>query len=87
VQGSVPTFAMAKKMDKRKQPARTTIADVKKEMDKPRLTESVRNDRRYQATLTAEKAAGPGILCLVTAKKEQYDHVNSVTRPSVLSHK
>jgi len=51
---------MVKKMDKQKQPARTTIADVKKEMDKPRLTESVRNDRRYQATLTAEKAAGAG---------------------------
>jgi hypothetical protein len=48
---------MVKKMDKQRQPARTTIADVKKEMDNPRLTESVRNDRRYQATLTAEKSS------------------------------
>jgi hypothetical protein len=33
---------------------RTTVASVEKEMQMPRLTESVRNDRRYQATLGAE---------------------------------
>jgi hypothetical protein len=27
------------------------IAAIKKEMDKPRLTESVRNDRRYRTVL------------------------------------
>jgi DNA-binding response OmpR family regulator len=41
--------------------ARTTIANVEKEMQMPGSTESVRNDRRYQATLTAEKAAGAGV--------------------------
>jgi hypothetical protein len=44
---------------KRKTPietARTTIARVKKEMEMPRLTESVRNDRRYQAALAAQKS-------------------------------
>jgi hypothetical protein len=42
---------------KRKTPietARTTLASVKKEMEMPRLTESVRNDRGYQAALSAE---------------------------------
>jgi hypothetical protein len=39
---------------------RTTVASVEQEMQMPRLTESVRNDRRYQATLTAEKVAGAG---------------------------
>jgi hypothetical protein len=39
---------------------RTTVASVEKEMQMPRLTESVRNDRRYQATLTAETAGGTG---------------------------
>jgi hypothetical protein len=34
------------------------IAAIKKEMDKPRLTESVRNDRRYRtALLTKTKTA------------------------------
>jgi hypothetical protein len=37
---------------------RTTIASVEKEMQMPRSTESVRNDWRYQAGLTAEKVAG-----------------------------
>jgi hypothetical protein len=38
----------------------TTVASVEKEMQMPRLTESVRNDRRYQAALTAEKVGGVG---------------------------
>jgi hypothetical protein len=45
---------------KRKTPietARTTIASVKKEMQLPRMTESVRNDWRYQAALGAETPA------------------------------
>jgi hypothetical protein len=40
--------AMVKKIDKQRPPARTTITSVKKEMDEPRLTESVRNDRSYK---------------------------------------
>jgi hypothetical protein len=47
--------AMVKKIDKHRQPARTTIASVKKEMDEPRLTESVRNDRGYQIALLSEQ--------------------------------
>jgi hypothetical protein len=43
------------KRNKYKQSARATIASVKREMEKPRLTESVRNDRRYQAALLAER--------------------------------
>jgi hypothetical protein len=39
---------------------RTTVASVEKEMQMPRLTESIRNDRRYQATLPAEKVGGVG---------------------------
>jgi hypothetical protein len=43
-----------------KESPRTTIASIKKEMQKPRLTESVRNDWRYQAMLTAEGPAHSG---------------------------
>jgi hypothetical protein len=39
---------------------RTTVASIEKEMQMPRSTESVRNDRRYQAELTAEKVAEAG---------------------------
>jgi len=39
---------------------RTTVASIEKEMQMPRSTESVRNDRRYQATLTAGKVAQAG---------------------------
>jgi hypothetical protein len=39
---------------------RTTVASVEKEMQMPRSTESVRNDRRYQAALTAEKVVEAG---------------------------
>jgi hypothetical protein len=50
-------------MKKRKIPletARTTLASVKKEMEMPRLTESVRNDRGYQAALGGEISARSG---------------------------
>jgi DNA-binding NtrC family response regulator len=40
--------------------AKTAIANVEKEMQMPGSTESVRSDRRYQVTLTAEKVAGAG---------------------------
>jgi hypothetical protein len=45
-------------MKKTKNPikrARTTIASVNKEMQKPRLTESVRNGGKDQAAPTAEQ--------------------------------
>jgi hypothetical protein len=45
-------------MKKTKNPikrARTTIASVNKEMQKPRLTESVRNGGRDHAATTAEQ--------------------------------
>jgi hypothetical protein len=48
---------MVKKMDKQKQPARTTIADVKKEMDKPRLTESVRNEQEISSHVDRRKSS------------------------------
>jgi hypothetical protein len=35
--------------------ARKIISDVNREMQKPRLTESVRNDERYQAALVAKE--------------------------------
>jgi hypothetical protein len=38
-------------------PARTTVASVKKEMQKPRLTESVRNDGKPRATAMAKQPA------------------------------
>jgi hypothetical protein len=47
-------FGMTKKRKTPIETARTTLASVKKEMEKPRLTESVRNDRGYQAALSAE---------------------------------
>jgi hypothetical protein len=43
------------KRNKYKESAKATIASVKREMEKPRLTESVRNDRSYQAALLAEQ--------------------------------
>ena len=52
--GPCQYFEMVKR-NKYKQSARATIASVKREMEKPRLTESVRNDRRYQAALLAER--------------------------------
>jgi hypothetical protein len=51
---------MLKKKRNSKESARATIASVKKEMEQPRLTESVRNDRRYQPTLTADKVGRVG---------------------------
>jgi hypothetical protein len=51
-------------MQKKKNPiktARTTLASVKKEMQKPRLTESVRNDGIDQdAPVVEEQPAPPG---------------------------
>ena len=47
-------FGMMKKRNNLVKPARTTIASVNKEMQKPRLTESVRNDRRDQVVPAAE---------------------------------
>jgi 16S rRNA U1498 N3-methylase RsmE len=47
-----------KETDSRRQAGRTMIAAIKNEMDKPRLTESVRNDRKYRtALLTKTKTA------------------------------
>jgi DNA-binding response OmpR family regulator len=40
--------------------AKMTIADVEQGMQLPGSTESIRSDRRYQVTSTAEKAAGAG---------------------------
>jgi hypothetical protein len=48
-------FGMMKKRKNLVKPARTTIASVNKEMQKPRLTESVRNDRRDQVVPVAEQ--------------------------------
>jgi hypothetical protein len=42
-------FRMKKKRKNPIETARTTLSSVKREMQKPRLTESVRNDRRDQA--------------------------------------
>jgi hypothetical protein len=39
--------------------ARATLAAVEKEMRLPRMTESVRSDKRYQATLTARRPIAP----------------------------
>jgi hypothetical protein len=55
LRGPCQYFEMVKKRNKYKQFPRATIASVKTEMEKPRLTESVRNDRRYQAALLAEQ--------------------------------
>jgi hypothetical protein len=52
--GPCQHFEMVKR-NKYKQSARATIAGIKTEMEKPRLTESVRNDKRYQAALLAER--------------------------------
>jgi hypothetical protein len=46
---------MIKKRENLKDPARTTIASVKREMQKPRLTESVRNDGKDQAAPVVEE--------------------------------
>jgi hypothetical protein len=43
-----------KQVDSRRQAGRTMIATIKKEMDEPRLTESVRNDKRYRTALLAK---------------------------------
>jgi hypothetical protein len=51
----VNIYGMTKKRKIPLETARTTLASVKKEMEMPRLTESVRNDRGYQAALTAER--------------------------------
>jgi hypothetical protein len=48
---------MTKKRKTPTEAARTTLATVKEEMEMPRLTESVRNDTRYQAALNAETPA------------------------------
>jgi hypothetical protein len=43
-----------KKKREPKGPARTKIADIKKEMQRPRLAGSVRDDSSYQVVLAAE---------------------------------
>ena len=51
-----------KKKKKRNNPrdhARTTVASIKREMQKPRLTESVRNDGRDQVARVAENSNPP----------------------------
>jgi hypothetical protein len=48
-------FFMMKKKKNRLEIARTIISDVTREMQKPRLTESVRNDRRYQVALVVKE--------------------------------
>jgi hypothetical protein len=48
-------LGMMKKKQNLKDTARTTIASVKREMEKPRLTESVRNDRKDQAAPVVEE--------------------------------
>jgi hypothetical protein len=51
---------MMKKKKNRKQTARTTISSVNMEMQKPRLTESVRNDGRDQVVpVVAERPVRP----------------------------
>jgi hypothetical protein len=47
---------MRKKRRQLKGPAKTTVADIKKEMQEPRLAKSVRDDPRYQVVLAAEEA-------------------------------
>ncbi len=44
-----------KKMRRSKKSERTTVASIKREMQKPRLTESVRNDGRDQVGRVAEQ--------------------------------
>jgi hypothetical protein len=51
---------MTKKKKTPIETAKATIASVKKEMEMPRLTESVRNDRGYQSALSAETPARSG---------------------------
>jgi hypothetical protein len=46
---------MRKKKRQLKATPRTTIADIRREMQEPRLTKSVRDDRRYQVVLAAEE--------------------------------
>jgi hypothetical protein len=46
---------MMKKRQNLKNLGRTTIASVKREMQKPRLTESVRNDGKDQAAPVVEE--------------------------------
>jgi hypothetical protein len=48
-------FFMMKKKKNRLEIARKIISDVTREMQKPRLTESVRNDRRYQVALVVKE--------------------------------
>jgi hypothetical protein len=50
----VSLFGMKKKRNLT-ETKRTTIASVKREMQKPRLTESVRNDRGYHAEPVGEE--------------------------------
>jgi hypothetical protein len=47
---------MRKKRQNLKNSVRTTIASVKREMQKPRLAESVRNDGKEQAAPVVEEA-------------------------------
>jgi hypothetical protein len=49
---------MTKKRSKSKESARTTLGSVKREMQEPRLTESVRNEQSRQARL-AEVHSNP----------------------------
>jgi len=43
------------KPDSRRQAGRTLIDAIKEEMDEPRLTESVRSDRRYKTSLLDQR--------------------------------
>jgi hypothetical protein len=51
---------MKKKKRQLNATARTTIAGIKREMQKPRLAGSVRDDPRYQVVLAAEEPTRSG---------------------------
>jgi hypothetical protein len=48
-------YARMKKKREPKAPAKTTIAGIKKEMQRPRLAGSVRDDSSYQVVLATER--------------------------------
>lgn len=51
---------MRKKSRQPKGPTRPTIASIKREMQRPRLAGSVRDDLRYQVVLAAEQPTRSG---------------------------
>jgi hypothetical protein len=51
---------MRKRKREPKVPARATIAEIKREMQEPRLAKSVRDDSGYQLVLAAEEPSPPG---------------------------